>query len=62
MSERQEKRKRREAAEQFRRDMRAWENAKPPWWRFLRRRKWREEKPIMPRCLIDRRRGGGADD
>ena len=58
MSERQEKRLRREEMLRYRREIRNWQSQEPPWWAFISRRMWRRMRPVMPNCMIDRTEKG----
>ena len=58
MSERQEKRLRRDERFRYLRELRDWQRSEPPWWAFLRHRNWQRARPAMPKCLIDRTEKG----
>ncbi len=46
MSAKIEKRIRRLSARIYANDLAEWERAKPPFWRFIARRRWKKEKPV----------------
>lgn len=58
MSERQEKRLRRDERLLYLRELRDWQRSVPPWWAFISRRRWRRARPVMPKCVIDRTEKG----
>lgn len=45
MSQKKEKRIRRHARWLYEIRLQTWENDKPPFWRFIARRKWKKAKP-----------------
>lgn len=47
MSQKREKAKRRREREEFLRAECQWARREPPKWRFLRHRKWEQEKPVL---------------